>query len=193
MRNHDTDATYEQALWGIGQGVSRATHCFNAMRPLHHTEPGAVGAVLMSDIAAELIADGLHVHADVCKLLYNIKGKDAITLVSDSIRTAGMPYGCYVHGGIDVSYTEKGARIADGKLAGSTLTLEKAVGNMMRFCNIPMWEAVRMASLNPARALGLEHRLGSIKPDCAADFVIMNDDMKVLTTICDGEIVYQYT
>ncbi len=185
-----TDATYEQACAGIKAGVTRATHCFNAMRPLNHTEPGAAGAALLCPIETELIADGLHVHRDICALLYVIKGPEKITLVSDSIRTAGMPYGRYIHGGMDVNYNENGARIPGGRLAGSTLTLEKAVSNMMQFCKVPIWEAVRMASYNPAKALGLDGLFGSIQPGHIADFVLANEDMNVLMTWRDGEVLF---
>lgn len=185
-----TNATYEQALAGIRNGVTRVSHCFNAMRSLYHTEPGSVGAALLCPVDVELIADGLHVHPDICKLLYMIKKADKITLVSDSIRMEGMPYGHYVHGGVEVHYTKDGARTIDNKLAGSTLTLDIAVKNMMKFCGIPIWEAVRMATYNPAHAIGLGARLGSIRQGCVPDFVIAGDDMHVETVIRDGVVKY---
>ena len=185
-----SDATYEETLKALDQGVALFTHMFNATREFHHREPGAVGAALESDVMVELIADGLHVHQAAIRLLLNAKGIDDICLITDSISAAGLKDGEYSIGGLDVWVKGGEARLADGTLAGSTLTMEQAVKNFMEFTKISFAEAVRAASLNPARLLNIAGRKGSLEKSKDADIVIFDEDLNVHYTIIGGEIVY---
>jgi N-acetylglucosamine-6-phosphate deacetylase len=185
-----SDATYEQALAALKKGVRLFTHTFNAMREFHHRAPGAVGAALTSEAMVELIADGIHVHPGAMKLLYLAKGVDRICLVTDAISAAGLADGEYRLGGLQV-FVEGGiARLADGTLAGSTLTMDRAVKNFMEFTGCSLPEAVRCATLNPARLLGIDDRKGSLEVGKDADIVIFDEDLTVHYTIISGEVVY---
>jgi len=185
-----SDATYEEATAAIEHGIGLFTHVFNAMREFHHRAPGAVSAALVSDVPVELIADGIHVHPGAIKLLYKAKGPDQICLITDAISAAGLADGEYELGGLRVFVKAATARLADGTLAGSTLTMDRAVKNFMAAngCSLP--EAVRAATLNPARLLGISDHKGSIKVGNDADFVIFDVEVNVHYTIIGGELVY---
>lgn len=185
-----SDATYEETLKALDEGVGLFTHMFNAMRELHHREPGAVGAALGSDVMVELIADGIHVHPAVICLLLKAKGIDNICLVTDSISAAGLKDSKYSLGGLEIFVRSGEARLADGTLAGSTLTMERAVQNFMDFTGVSLPEVVRTASLNPARLLSIADRKGSLEEGKDADLVIFDEDFNVHYTIIGGEIVY---
>ncbi|GAA5344066.1 N-acetylglucosamine-6-phosphate deacetylase [Planifilum fimeticola] len=187
-----TGATYEQALSAIDAGASQVTHCFNGMTGLHHRSPGVAGAVLTEDrLFAELIADGFHVHPAVVKLLAKLKGEsDKLILISDGIRAVGMPDGEYELGGLPVFAREGKAVLADGSLAGSLLTLDQAVRNMVKFTGMPLWKAVRMASLVPARRLGLDGDLGSLETGKRADLVVTDESCHVRQVWIRGKRVF---
>lgn len=185
-----SDATYHQALVAIERGIGLFTHMFNAMRGFHHRAPGAVSAALVSDVMVELIADGIHVHPGAMKLLYRAKGPDQICLITDAISAAGLEDGKYQLGGLQVFVKDAAARLEDGTLAGSTLTMDKAVKNFMDATGCSLSEAVRAATLNPARLLGLETRKGSIEVRKDADLVIFDKDFNVHYTIIGGEVAY---
>ncbi len=187
-----SDATYEQALAALDVGVTHITHLFNAMRPFHHREPGIVG-VALSDarVLVEIIADGLHVHPAAVRLLIQARGPQGTVLISDAVRGAGLPYGCYLMSGRTIHTSEKGARTPEGKLAGSLLTLEVALRNVLGWTGLPLHQAMVMTSLNQARELGLEARKGSIEVGKDADLVICTPTFDVLTTMVGGCIVYQ--
>lgn len=186
-----SDATYEETLKAIGEGVALFTHLFNAMRGLHHREPGVVGAALESDVMVELIADGIHVHPALIRLLVKVKGIDEICLVTDSISAAGLEDGEYRLGGLKVYVREGIARLSDGTLAGSTLFMNRAVRNFIEFTGVSLPEAVRAASLNPATLLGVDERKGSIEEGKDADIVIFDEDLEIHYTIIGGKIVYE--
>src|SRR5690606_10185997 len=171
---------------------SQVTHCFNGMTGLHHRSPGVAGAALTEDrLYAELIADGFHVHPAVIKLLATLKGdSDKLILISDGIRAVGMPDGEYELGGLPVFAREGKVVLADGSLAGSRLTLDQAVRNMVRFAGIPLWKAVRMASLVPARRLGLDGDLGSLETGKRADLVVTDESCHVRQVWIRGKRVY---
>lgn len=187
-----TDATFEQALAGLDAGFSHITHVYNAMRPFQHREPGIVGVALTDRRAvAELIADGLHVHPGAARLLISARGPEGVVLVSDAMRGAGLPYGCYRMAGENVTTSEQGARTAEGRLAGSLLTLDVALRNVVGWTGLPLQQALVMSSLNQARELGLAERKGSIEPGKDADLVIISPAMQVQATIVGGRMVYQ--
>lgn len=185
-----TEATYEQAWQAVQMGAELFTHLGNAMTGLHHREPGAVGAALDSDAYVELICDGVHLHPAFVRLVAKVKGYDRICLVTDAISAAGLPDGQYTLGDLPVFVENEVARLADGTLAGSTLTMERAVKNFMEFTGCSLPEAVRCATLNPARLLGIDDRKGSLAVGKDADLVIFDEDFRVHYTILGGKIVY---
>jgi len=165
---------------------------FNAMKPFHHREPGvALAALLQNELKIELIADGIHVHPAVMKLLFKIKGEGGILLITDAIRASGMPDGDYTFMDQTIRVHQNKAYLADGTLAGSTLTMEKAVKNMVQLVEVPITKAVRMASLNGAKVLGLEHHKGILAVGKDADLVVLDRDFNVQMTVFEGVIRYQ--
>ncbi|MGQ9700084.1 MAG: N-acetylglucosamine-6-phosphate deacetylase [Candidatus Bipolaricaulaceae bacterium] len=185
-----SDANYLQAKQALEQGVRLFTHLGNAMTGLHHREPGAVGAALDSDAYVELICDGVHLHPAFVRLVAKVKGYDRICLVTDAISAAGLPDGEYILAGLPTFVRGGVPRLSDGTLAGSTLTMDRAVKNFMEFTGCSLPEAVRCATLNPARLLGLDRRKGSLAVGKDADLVIFDEDLTVHYTILAGKIVY---
>lgn len=186
-----SEARYEDIERAIDNGLSQVTHIFNAMNPMHHRTPGVVtAAMLKRELKVHLIADGTHVHPAVMKLLYKLKGPSGIVLISDAISATGMSDGMYKLADLDVSVRKGIAYLDNGKLAGSTLTMEKAVWNMIKLLDIPVEEAVRMATLNPARVLGLEHSKGILAVGKDADIVVLDEHFNVEMTLIEGEIKY---
>ena len=184
-------ATYEQVLMAIDNGAAHVTHLFNAMTPFHHRQPSvAVAALLHNELKVELIADGFHVHPAVMKLIYKTKGEGGIILITDAIRASGMPEGEYTFMDQKIFVKQKKAYLENGTLAGSTLTMEQAVKNMVQLVDVPLTDAVRMASLNGAKVLGLEHQKGILAVGKDADLVVLNRDFDVLMTIYEGTIKY---
>lgn len=185
-----TNADYETAMEAIRYGISSATHIFNAMPPFHHRFPGAVGAVLKSDVSFELIADTVHIHPAVFQILLNAKGKDKMILITDSMRAASMKDGNWELGGKKVVVENNSARLADGTLAGSVLTLNKAVFNLLKYTDLEIHEAVALASLNPAKLINMSNTKGSIEIGKDADLIIFDEALKVEMTISEGKIIY---
>ncbi len=186
-------ATYEQGLAAFQTGAACATHLFNAMPPLHHRQPGLVGAVLDSpEVTANLIVDGIHLHPAIVRLIYRLKGWQRVVLVTDAMAGLGMAPGRYDLAGQAVIVDENSARLADsGTLAGSILTLNDALKNMVEFTGCPPHEAVNMATLNPARLLGLEDRKGRLEKDFDADIAVFGPDFEPLLTIIGGNVVFK--
>jgi len=172
-----TDANYEQARAAMARGAQSATHVYNAMRPFSHRDPGVIGAVLTSpDINAELIADGVHVEEAAMKLLLLAKGAAHVTLVSDGLSATGMPDGKYMLGGFEVTVSSGVCRNAEGVLAGSTLTLDRALRNIVALgASLP--DAVRMLTLNPATLLGIEFKKGSLRVGADADILVLDESL----------------
>lgn len=186
-----TNATYEETCHAIAAGCTQATHLFNAMSGIHQRKPGATCALLLaSDTYAELIADGLHLSPAIVKLAYQMKTKLRVLLVSDAMRAKCMGDGCYDLGGQDVHVKSGKATLADGTLAGSTLHLPQAVKNMVEYTGCSLIDAVQMATLNPAQALGIAQRKGSIAVGKDADLVILDSDLYVLQTMRAGKPVF---
>ncbi|HZK40291.1 MAG TPA: N-acetylglucosamine-6-phosphate deacetylase, partial [Atribacterota bacterium] len=187
-----TNATYVQTQAGIKVGLSHVTHTFNAMRGLHHREPGVVGAALTSpELTVEIIADGIHIHPVVIKILIKARENEKIVLITDAMRAAGLKEGTYDLGGQEVIVTKGQARLKDGTLAGSVLTMDKAVKNMVSKVGVPLAKAIQMASFNPAKSIGIDDKKGSLEPGKDADIVILNKNLETELTIVAGKIVYR--
>ncbi|HEX2711432.1 MAG TPA: amidohydrolase family protein, partial [Candidatus Acidoferrales bacterium] len=181
-----TDATYAETCAAFRRGASHAAHIFNAMRPFSHRETGVLGAVLTAcEVTAELIADGVHVDAPAMRLLLAAKGVESLLLVSDGTAATGMPDGKYLLGAGEASVLGGVCRNAEGKLAGSTLTLDRALRNIMAL-GVPLADTVRMLTLNPARLLGLERTKGVLAPGADADLVLLDADMNVAGVMTRG-------
>lgn len=186
-----TGATFAQATEAVDAGVRHFTHCFNAMTGLHHREPGVVGAAMYHEqLSTELIADGIHVHPAVMKILYRVKTAERLALVSDSMRAAAMGEGTYDLGGQEVHVQDNQAKLADGTLAGSILTLNRAVGNMVTLSGVSLPDAVEMASLTPASILGIGERKGRLAAGYDADITVLNSQFDVTMTFVAGKEVY---
>lgn len=188
-----SDATYEEALRAFSLGISLVAHLFNGMRPFHHRDPGLVGAALDSDVFVSLICDGVHVHPAAVRLAAKLKGFDRLLLISDAVAPTGLPDGVYVLFGEQVRVEQGIPRLPDGTLAGSTLTLDRAVTNFLEFTGCSLPEAVRCATLNPARLLGIDDRKGSLAVGKDADLVVFDENFTVHYTILGGKIVYART
>ena len=185
-----TAANYETAKAGIEAGVRHATHLFNAMTPLNHRDPGVVGASLADDrVSTELIADTFHISPDLFGLVAKVKG-DNLILITDCTRAGGLEDGEYTLGGQPIFVKGIECRLADGTIAGSVLKLNNAVRNLLDYTDLPVWEAVNAASLNPARLIGVDDRKGSLETGKDADIAIVNENFDVLRTIVGGRSVY---
>ena len=169
-----TNATYKEAVECERAGVSAYTHLYNAMPPLHHRDGGPVAACLLGDTFAELICDGIHISAETVALTYSIK-RDKLVLISDSMEATCCSDGEYSIAGNPVIVKDQIARTYDGALAGSTLLLDRAVCNLMRFCNISLEDAIICATEAPAKEIGIFDRCGSIDVSKRADILILGD------------------
>ena len=181
-----SDADLAAARAGVDAGARHATHTFNAMRALDHRNPGILGCVLSDKrVTADIIADGIHVHPSMIQLFLQAKGPNKAVLITDAISATGMPDGHYRLGGFDVDVRD-GRCEAGGVLAGSVLTLDRAVRNIMQFAELPLDLAVRMATVNPARVVRQEKKIGVIAPGAAADLVALSPSGDVLRTFVGG-------
>jgi N-acetylglucosamine-6-phosphate deacetylase len=186
-----TNATYETAALSMQGNWTHSTHTYNAQSGLHHRRPGVVGAILNSEgITAELIADGVHVHPGAMRLLLERLGTDRVILITDATLAAGLPDGVYDMLDIRIMVTEGVARIEAGNLAGSRIDLNHCVHNAHHTLGVAMVDAVKMASLNPARMLALEDRLGRLETGLDANLVVLDADAEVALTIVRGRVVY---
>lgn len=181
-----SDSELPTAQQAVKAGARHATHTFNAMRPLDHRQPGILGEVLSDDtITADLIADGIHVSPEVVKVFLHAKGYERAVLITDAISATGMPEGRYQLGPIEVEVKD-GKCTANGSLAGSVLTMDRAVRNVTKFSEWTLRDAVRAATLNPATAVGMADARGTLKPGTSADFTVVNSKGEVLRTIVAG-------
>ncbi len=189
-----TSATYQQMQVAVQHGVSLLTHCFNAMSPFHHREPGVVGAGMsMPELRCELIADNVHVHPVAQRILYQLRGCEGIVLVSDSTRVTGLPDGQYILDNRPVQVKQGKVSLLDGTLAGSGLTLDQALFNFTDAVGIPLEKSILSASLYPARVIGIAHQKGSLEPGKDADLFLMDDERNILFTMVEGKMVYRRT
>lgn len=187
-----TNGTYEETKRGIDYGINIATHLYNGMRGFSHREPGVVGAALTDDrVYCEIIYDRVHLHDGAVKIALKMKGYDKIILVSDAMRAAGLEDGEYELGNQKVNVLSGAARLESGSLAGSTLNMQKAIYNMVHYLNIPIHEVVKMASLNPARAIFVDDSLGSIEVGKRADLILFDKDINISKVILGGKLVWK--
>ncbi len=186
-----SDATWEVCDRAIAAGASHVTHLFNGMRGLHHREAGVAGAALLrEELTVELIADGVHVSPPMAGLAYRLASARRLVLVTDAMRAKCMGDGVFELGGQRVRVVGNEARLEDGTLAGSVLTMCDAVANMRAFTGCDAEEAAWMTSGNPARILGMEHRKGSIEDGKDADLTVLGPDGRVSVTVCRGVVSY---
>jgi len=181
-----SDAELPQARAAIKAGARHATHTFNAMRPLDHRSPGLLGAVLTDrNVTADIIVDGIHVDPAVVDLFVRAKGVEGAVLITDAMSATGMPDGAYTLGGFEVQVHD-GRCEFDGRLAGSVLTLDRAVRNTVKFAGTSLQHAIRMATLNPARVLGLAKRKGTLSVGADADIAVFTAAGEIMRTIVGG-------
>ena len=182
-------AGYEEALRGIEAGIRRATHLFNAMKRFHHREPGAVLALLQSrSVFLEIIADGVHLHPAVVRFVIDVAGPERVVLITDSISAAGLGDGEYVLGGLRVVVRNGIARLENGALAGSTLTMDRAVRNVVGL-GLDLSRALEMATRTPARSID-EHGVGCLEPGCYADIVLLDEGLNVRRVFVGGNELF---
>lgn len=184
-------ATYAQAQAAIEAGITYGTHLFNTMPPLQHREPGLPGALLTNPaLSVGLIPDGVHVHPAVIELIWAIKGGKRLNLVTDAMAALGMPPGCYHLGDQTVIVTENEARLVDGTLAGSIVSMDAALRNLITFTGCSLAEALPTVTTIPASLLGLSDQRGQIAAGLLADVILLTPDLQVVTTIVEGQVVY---
>ena len=186
-----SDADYEQTREALQLGITHATHCFNAMRSLHHRAPGPIPAIAQAEqVLGELIADGVHVHPAMMDILVRILGPERTIIVTDALEAAGMPDATFELAGQQVHVACGAARLADGTLTGSILTMDQALRNVLVMTRVSMSEAVGMLTLNPARSARVADRKGRLQADYDADILIFDASLKLQATICRGQIAF---
>lgn len=186
-----TDASYDQVQQALDAGANGIVHCYNGMRGLHHRDPGVVGAGLLHPNSyVEMIADGHHVHPAAIDIAHHCCG-DHMTLITDAMSATGMPDGEYTLGEYTVQMKNGVVTTESGGLAGSTLTLSRAVKNIQQWLNLPLEQAWLMASLTPAKSLGLEHLLGSLEVGKRASMVAVQSDLSITKTWVNGRLVFE--
>ena len=191
-----TDATFQEARTGFAHGIRHVTHLYNAMRGLHHREPGALGAVLVDHgVTAQLIADGVHVHPEILRWTADIVSPEALVLITDALPSAGLPDGHYAYDGRPYESVRGSAfhhePSGEKRLFGTTLLLDQMVRRAVQLMEVTFPQAIAMASLNPARTLGLEKSIGRLAPGLQADLVCWSSDLHVEETFIQGKTVWK--
>jgi N-acetylglucosamine-6-phosphate deacetylase len=187
-----TNGTYEDIVAAHGRGLSHATHTYNAMSGLHHRQPGVLGAVMsIPGITCELIADNIHVHPAAMRLLWHAKRYGNVVLVSDAMRAAGMPDGVYPVDEREITVKDGVAQLPDGTLAGSTLTMDRALKNFAAATGSALGVVYEAATLAPAEVAGIGDVTGSIAVGKDADLVLLDDAYSVRLTVALGRVVYE--
>ncbi len=185
-----SDASFDEAMSAVADGVAHTTHLFNAMSALAHRNPGVVGAALASDnVSVEVIADTFHINPGLYSIIAKIKG-DKMVLITDCTRAGGMPDGEYDLGGQPIFLKGIECRLADGTIAGSVLKLNDAVKNVLTHTDLPVNVVFKMASLNPATAIRCADRIGSLEAGKDADIIIADENINIITTIKKGRTIY---
>ena len=186
-----SDASYEQAMDAVNEGANIFVHTYNGMSGLHHRNPGMVGAAMNSDAISELICDGHHVSPASANVLMNAKGRDRIALITDCMSAGGMADGDYKLGEFDVIVENGTARLKEGgNLAGSILKLKDAVKNVVDWQIADAFEAIQMASLIPAKSVGIDNVCGKLQAGYDADFIVLDQDLELKATYLNGEKVF---
>ena len=185
-----TDASFDEAEKGVLWGITRSTHTYNAMSPLNHREPNALGCALTNDnVDCELICDFFHIHPKVCKLTFDIKGSDRIIMITDSEVGAGLPDGEFISAeGNKLIIKDRQTRLPDGTISGGSSCLIDGIKNMVSV-GVRLEDAVKAATINPARSVGMDDRLGSLKVGKYADIVICDTELNIKYVIVDGKII----
>lgn len=187
-----TQANLEQMQDAVQRGLTHVTHCFNAMPGLGHREIGTVGAALaLPELNCELIADNIHVHPLVQKMLVELKGAGRVILVTDALRGTGLPDGDYAIDTRTITIRDGAARLPDGTLAGSTLTMERALQHLVQNAGRPLSELWPASSLTAARELGISQHKGSLEAGKDADLVQVDEHYGVVLTLAEGRAVYR--
>ena len=184
-----TAADYDEAMAAFRAGAKQVTHLFNAMNPFLHRAPGPIGAASDSDCMVELICDGVHSHPSVVRAVFKLFGPERVILISDTMRAAGMADGSYTLGGQDVTVKGPRATLSDGTIAGSVTDLMACLNKAVSF-GISLRDAVTAAAVNPAKALGIYQRYGSLDPGKAANIVVLNQDLSLRAVIFRGAIAH---
>jgi len=186
-----TDATYEQAKQAIRLGITHATHCFNAMRPLLHRAPGPLAAIAEAEqVRGELIADGVHVHPAAMNALVKLLGPERIIVITDALAGAGLHDAHFDFAGQSAQVVRGAARLADGTITGSILTMDQGLRNMLSMTDVSLQQAIGMLTLNPARAVQVAHRKGCLQVGYDADLTIFNPSLVLQATICRGTVAF---
>lgn len=184
-----TAADYDTARAAYEAGANHATHTYNAMPPFAHRNPGVIGAAFDSGAFAELICDGVHIHPSVVRATFRLFGADRMVLVSDTMRAAGMPDGAYTLGGLDVTVKGPLCTLEDGTIAGSATNLMSCMRTAVSF-GIPVADAVRACTFNPARSIGLDGRIGSLDVGKESSIVLLNQtDLSIRTVLFKGQTI----
>ena len=184
-----TKATYEEAIEAIKCGASHSTHLYNAMTPFNHRNPGVVGAIFDSNITTETISDGIHISYPSLRIAYKQKTTDNVLLITDAMMACSMIDGEYSLGGQNVTVTDGAARLKNGALAGSVLTLDKAVNNVYKNSTLPLYEIVKMASYNGAKHCKVDDHKGQIKEGYDADLILFDDNINIKKVFILGKEV----
>jgi N-acetylglucosamine-6-phosphate deacetylase len=187
-----SDATYEQTQEAIQLGVTHATHCCNAMRPLHHRDPGPLGAIAQTpQVSGELIADGVHVHPAMMEILIKALGAERTIVITDALSAAGLAEDTeFDFAGQPAHLIHGAAYLADGTLTGSVLTLDKALRNIVQMTGASLQETIGMLTRNPARAARATERKGRLQVGYDADLVILDSALSLQATICQGKVAF---
>ena len=186
-----SDASYEEAVRAVEAGANIFVHVYNGMSGLHHRKPGMVGAAMNTDSYGELICDGHHVNPAAANVLMNAKGRDKVALITDCMSAGGMPEGDYKLGEFPVIVKDGTARLKDsGNLAGSILRLKEAVKNVVEWEIADVFEAIQMASLVPAKSVGIDNVCGKLHEGYDADFIVLDENLDLKATYLNGERVF---
>jgi N-acetylglucosamine-6-phosphate deacetylase len=185
-------ANYQETVKGIHEGITHVTHLYNAMRGIHHREPGPLPAIFENPgVTTQVISDGVHIHPRMVALSHKLLGCDRIVLITDGIQAMGLPDGKYVYNGIPYESKEGAARYHDGTLIGTALGLSDILKRFMEFSGVPLIEAIKTVTSNPANVIGIDDHKGYLKEGYDADIVLLKSDQTVAATIVGGRLCFR--
>jgi N-acetylglucosamine-6-phosphate deacetylase len=187
-----SSANYQETVAGFRAGITHVTHLFNAMRGIHHREPGPLPAIFENpEVTVQVISDGVHIHPRMVALCHKLMGHERIVLITDGIQAMGLPDGRYIYNGIPYESRDGAARYHNGTLIGTALGLGDILKRFMEFTGVPLSEAIKTVTANPASILGIDKNKGYLKEGYDADIVLLRSDQTVAATIVGGSILYQ--